>query len=162
MIISHILVAAALVAIPVLLKYFLAFETRTLFENLRSQEEEVRRMSAHWQALERERLVMRRAIRQVATQKRHAATRRERLELMQRRIASDYVMPEAAYAELDTSTNSDEQAVVAERHDGGVQQRTPPKQRKQTAPRAQGTDFEPAFEPAGMRATALESETAAS
>jgi hypothetical protein len=90
MTIGHILLSAVLFAIPVLLKYYLAFETRSLVENLRSQEEEVRRLSAQWQALERESLIMRRAVKQVATQKRHAATRRERLEDMQRRIASDY------------------------------------------------------------------------
>ena len=78
--IGHILLAAAIFAIPVLLKYFLAFETRSLVESLRSREEEVRRLSAQWRSLERERLVMRRAINQVRTQKRHAAQRRERLE----------------------------------------------------------------------------------
>ena len=88
--IGHILLAAALFAIPVLLKYFLAFEMRTLVESLRSREEEVRRLSAQWRSLERERLVMRRAINQVRTQKRHATHRRERLERQHRQVGGGY------------------------------------------------------------------------
>ena len=93
--IGHILLAAAIFAIPVLLKYFLAFETRSLVESLRSREEEVRRLSAQWRSLERERLVMRRAINQVRTQKRHAAQRRERLELLHRQGAGGYFAMES-------------------------------------------------------------------
>ncbi len=92
--IGHILLAAAIFAIPVLLKYFLAFETRSLVESLRSREEEVRRLSAQWRSLERERLVMRRAINQVRTQKRHAAQRRERLERLHRQGAGGAVAME--------------------------------------------------------------------
>ena len=82
--IEHVVLAAGFLAIPVCVKYFLAFETRSLLENLKEQEEEVRYLSAQWRALERERQVLRRAVNQVASQHRQAQTRRglieERLE----------------------------------------------------------------------------------
>ena len=121
--IGHILFSAALFAIPVLLKYYLAFETRTLVENLRSGEEEVRRLSARWQALERERLIMRRAVEQVSTQKRHAATRRERLEDLHRRMAFDY-QPYLDDFDATGEFGEEEQAVA----ESGSVAATPPTQ----------------------------------
>ena len=81
--IGVILLIAFLLAIPILIKYFLAFETQSLLDNLKECEEEVKYLSGQWRALERERLVMRRAINQVSTQKRSARNRREQLEQAQ-------------------------------------------------------------------------------
>ena len=86
--IEHVVLAAGFLAIPVCVKYLLAFETRSLLENLKEQEEEVRYLSAQWRALERERQVLRRAVNQVANHHRQAQTRRglieERLEHLHR------------------------------------------------------------------------------
>ena len=71
-----ILLIALLLAIPISVKYLLAFEARNLLERLRDQEDEVKYLSAQWRALERERLVMRRAVNQVEGQRRQAQTRR--------------------------------------------------------------------------------------
>ena len=81
--IGFILLIAFLLAIPILIKYFLAFETKSLLDNLRECEEEVKYLSAQWRALEREQLVMRRAISQVSSQKRSARNRCEQLEQVQ-------------------------------------------------------------------------------
>jgi hypothetical protein len=81
--IGVILLTAFLLAIPIFIKYFLAFETKNLLDNLKECEEEVKYLSAQWRAMERERLVMRRAINQVSSQERSARTRRERLEHVQ-------------------------------------------------------------------------------
>ena len=82
--VGHILLAAILVAIPLIIKYFLAFEARAMFEALRTLEAEVRQMSAYWQALEKEKLIVRKAVDQVVTQRHHANTRRERVRQIQR------------------------------------------------------------------------------
>ena len=78
-----ILLIAFLLAVPILIKYFLAFEAKSLLDNLKACEEEVKYLSAQWRALEREHLVMRRALNQVSSQKRSARNRREQLEQAQ-------------------------------------------------------------------------------
>ena len=81
--IGVILLIAFLLAVPILIKYFLAFEAKSLLDNLKACEEEVKYLSAQWRALEREHLVMRRALNQVSSQKRSARNRREQLEQAQ-------------------------------------------------------------------------------
>ena len=86
-----IFLVAILLAIPILIKYFLAFETKSLLDNLKECEEEVKYLSAQWHALEREHLVMRRAINQVSSQKRSARNRREQLEQAQQAMGVEEI-----------------------------------------------------------------------
>lgn len=79
-----ILLAATFLAIPIFVKYLLAFETRSMLEALKHREREVRLLTAQLQALEQEHRVVQRATVQVQTQRRRAQTQRgmaeERLE----------------------------------------------------------------------------------
>ena len=79
-----ILLAAAFLAVPISVKYLLAFEVRNMLEILRNQEKEVRVLSAQLQALEQERRVVQRATAQIQTQRRRVQAQRsvaeERLE----------------------------------------------------------------------------------
>ena len=78
---THIVIIAALfLAIPISIKYLLAFETRNLVESLKAQEKEVKFLSAQFQALEQERQVLRKAVNQIESQCRRARTRRSLVE----------------------------------------------------------------------------------
>ena len=89
--IGVILLIAFLLAVPILIKYFLAFEAKSLLDNLKACEEEVKYLSAQWRALEREHLVMRRALNQVSSQKRSARNRREQLEQAQHAMGEEEI-----------------------------------------------------------------------
>jgi hypothetical protein len=74
--VTAILLAAFFLAIPVGIKYLLAFETRGLMKILYEQEGEVRYLEAQLESLERERLVVSRAMDQVKDQRRWVDVRR--------------------------------------------------------------------------------------
>ena len=74
--IGLILLVALFLAIPVAVKYALAFETKSLIDQLRKQEEEVKYMAVQLRALEREKIVARRAMRHVRGQHQQAEVRR--------------------------------------------------------------------------------------
>ena len=97
-----ILLVGLFLALPVFVKYLLSFETRSLLESLREQEEHVRQLSAQWRALEREHRVVRRAVSQVSNQHRHVRTRRglaaEKLERVQRTFVDEDIRPEEGAA----------------------------------------------------------------
>jgi len=78
--VGFILLSAFFLAIPVGVKYLLAFQTKILVETLKKQEREVQRLAAQLEVVEREKVVMGRAVRQVENQRRQAHTRRERVE----------------------------------------------------------------------------------
>ena len=65
-----------MIAIPVAIKYFFAFEIRALLETLRVGEREVEVLNARFIALQRERDVVRGAMRQVVEQRKWAEARR--------------------------------------------------------------------------------------
>jgi FtsZ-binding cell division protein ZapB len=78
-----ILLAAAILAVPISVKYLLAFEVRTMLDVLRQQEREVRLLTAQLRALEQEKATVRRAAAQVETQRRRARAQRS---LVQERL----------------------------------------------------------------------------
>lgn len=75
-----ILLAAFFIAIPIAVKYALAFETKNLLDQLKKQEGEVKYMAAQLHALEREKIVTRRAMRHVRGQHQQAQVRRSMIE----------------------------------------------------------------------------------
>lgn len=90
---GFVLLSALLLAVPVGIKYLLAFQTRHLVEILKRREREVQQLAAQFEAAEREGLVMSRAVRQVDGQRRQALARQERvgerLEQMRRKVAEE-------------------------------------------------------------------------
>ena len=74
--VTAILLAAFFLAISVGIKYLLAFETRGMMKILYEQEGEVRYLEAQLESLERERLVVSRALNQVKDQRRWVDVRR--------------------------------------------------------------------------------------
>jgi hypothetical protein len=95
---GFILLSALFLAVPVSVKYLLAFQTRTLVEALRLREREVQLLVARLQATEQECRVVGRAVRHVAIQRRQAHDRRE---LMSERL--DYVRRLAAQTQAETA-----------------------------------------------------------
>lgn len=77
---TAILLAVVFLAVPISVKYLLAFEVRDMLETLKSQEKEVRVLTAQLRALEQERRVVERATAQVQTQRRRAQTQRSLAE----------------------------------------------------------------------------------
>ena len=71
-----ILTTALFIAVPVTLKYFLAFEIRTQVARLKTGEREVAGLSNRLAALNQEQDNVRRALTQVQRQRRWAQTRR--------------------------------------------------------------------------------------
>ena len=76
-VVTAILLAGFFLAIPIGIKYLLAFETRGLMKVLCEQEGEVRYLEAQLESLERERLVVKRAMSQVNDQRRWVDIRRD-------------------------------------------------------------------------------------
>ena len=77
---TFILLSALLLAVPVTIKYTLAFRTRKLVGELRRRERDVQRLRARVEAVEQEAVVVARAVRQVDTQRRHAGARKAMVE----------------------------------------------------------------------------------
>jgi hypothetical protein len=75
-----IVVAAAFLAVPISIKYLLAFHVRNMVDDLKHREKEVRALSAQLQALEQEMRVIQRATVQVQSQFRRAQTHRSMAE----------------------------------------------------------------------------------
>ncbi len=82
--VSFVLLSAFFLAIPVGVKYAIAFQARDMLDHLREQERVVQVLSVQLEALESEKFVMHRAVTQVNNQRRQAHSRRqvqaERLE----------------------------------------------------------------------------------
>ena len=76
-VVTAILLAAFFLAIPIGIKYLLAFETRGLMKVFYEQEGEVRYLETQLESLERERLVVKRAMSQVHEQRRWVDIRRD-------------------------------------------------------------------------------------
>jgi hypothetical protein len=92
-----IMLSGLLLAVPVTVKYLLAFQTRALVLALKSREREVQHLVAQLQAIEQETRVMGRAVRNVALQRQHAHARRSTLS-----DRLDYVRRLGAQADAET------------------------------------------------------------
>ena len=90
---GFVLFSAFLLAVPVSIKYLLAFQTRHLVGILKRREREVQQLAAQLEAMERESLVVSRAVRQVDGQRHQARVRRQRvgdkLEQTKREVAEE-------------------------------------------------------------------------
>jgi hypothetical protein len=78
--VSFILLSALFLSVPLGIKYLIAFQTRHLLDDLKTREREVELLAAQAEALERQTVVMRRAVDQVGSQHRQVQARREMLE----------------------------------------------------------------------------------
>ncbi len=74
--VAFILLSAFFLAIPVSIKYVIAFQARGMVDQLREQERMVHMLSLQLDAMESEKVVLRRALAQVGTQRRQAQNRR--------------------------------------------------------------------------------------
>ncbi len=79
-----LVIAALLLAVPIVVKYLLAFQTHKLVEYLKAQDREVKALFARLRAIRQEQEVVSRAAQQLAQQRQRAQVRRgllaERLE----------------------------------------------------------------------------------
>lgn len=75
--VNFILWSALFLSVPLGIKYWIAFQARHLLDDLKAREKEIALLSAQAEALERQKLVMRRAVNQVTSQSRQAQVRRE-------------------------------------------------------------------------------------
>ncbi len=78
--VGFILLSALFLAIPVVIKYAIAFQVRGLLDHVRSQERLVHSLSIQLDGLESEKVVVRRALSQVRSQRTHAVVRRQQEE----------------------------------------------------------------------------------
>lgn len=74
------LIAALLLAAPILVKYLLAFQQRQLLGTLKARDREVRALLAQLQALRQEQLAVRKAKLRVQQQHQRAQVRRSLIE----------------------------------------------------------------------------------
>ena len=74
------LIAALLLAAPILVKYLLAFQLRQLLDQLKAKDREVRALLAQLQALRQEQLAVRKAKMRVEQQHQRAQVRRSLIE----------------------------------------------------------------------------------
>ena len=77
--VNFILLSALFLSVPLGIKYWIAFQTRHLLYALRTREKEVSLLTAQAEALDSQKLVMRRAVNQITSQGRQAQARRELL-----------------------------------------------------------------------------------
>ena len=86
--VQHILLAALLLAVPISMKYVLAFEVRKMVAILKANERYVSRLTSRCAALDREREVVANALAQVGDQGHRSRTRRSLIEEDLERIHS--------------------------------------------------------------------------
>ena len=116
MTVQHILFAALLLAVPISMKYFLAFEVRKMVAVLKANERQVARLTTRCAALVRERDVVASALAQVEGRRRRFRARRslieEELMLSQGPRRSQLERPEVA--DLEHSARADALPATAE------------------------------------------------
>ena len=76
---AFVLLSAAFLIVPVVVKYTLAFQTRRWVYRLRQRERTVQRLGAQLEAVQSECVVVRRALRQIDLQRRQALGRKAAL-----------------------------------------------------------------------------------
>mgnify|MGYP003334709114 CR=1 FL=1 len=84
--VGFILLSALFLAVPVVIKYAIAFQVRGLLDHVRSQERLVHALSIQLDGLESEKVVVRRALSQVRSQRTQAAVRRQQEEERLQRV----------------------------------------------------------------------------
>lgn len=75
--VAFILLSAFFLAVPVVIKYTIAFQTRGMLSHLRSQERLVHALSLQLEGIQSEKVAVRRALTQVYAQRRQADVRRQ-------------------------------------------------------------------------------------
>ena len=77
--VNFILLSALFLSVPLGIKYWIAFQTRHLLDDLKAREKEVALLVAQADALDSQKMVMRRAVNQVQSLGRQATARRDLL-----------------------------------------------------------------------------------
>ena len=75
--VAFILLSAFFLAVPVVIKYTIAFQTRSMLSQLRNQERSVHALSLRLEGMLSEKMAVRRALTQVHAQRRQADVRRQ-------------------------------------------------------------------------------------
>ena len=75
--VAFILLSAFFLAVPVVIKYTIAFQTRSMLSQLRNQERTVHALSLQLEGMQSEKMAVRRALTQVHAQRRQADVRRQ-------------------------------------------------------------------------------------
>ena len=75
--VAFILLSAFFLAVPVVIKYTIAFQTRSMLSQLRNQERSVHALSLQLEGMQSEKMAVRRALTQVHAQRRQADVRRQ-------------------------------------------------------------------------------------
>ena len=75
--VGFILLSAFFLAVPVVIKYTIAFQTRSMLGQLRNQERSVHALSLRLEGMQSEKMAVRRALTQVHAQRRQADVRRQ-------------------------------------------------------------------------------------
>ena len=75
--VAFILLSAFFLAVPVVIKYTIAFQTRSMLSQLRNQERSVHALSLRLEGMQSEKMAVRRALTQVHAQRRQADVRRQ-------------------------------------------------------------------------------------
>ena len=70
--VAFILLSAFFLAVPVVIKYTIAFQTRSMLSQLRNQERSVHALSLQLEGMQSEKMAVRRALTQVHAQRRQA------------------------------------------------------------------------------------------
>ena len=91
--VNFILLSALFLSVPLGIKYWIAFQARHLLDDLKARELEVSLLAAQAEALDSQKLVMRRAVNQITSQGRQAQVRREllseKIAVLQHRTARE-------------------------------------------------------------------------
>ena len=75
--VAFILLSAFFLAVPVVIKYTIAFQMRSMLSQLRNQERSVHALSLQLEGMQSEKMAVRRALTQVHAQRRQADVRRQ-------------------------------------------------------------------------------------
>ena len=75
--VAFILLSAFFLAVPVVIKYTIAFQTRSMLGQLRNQERSVHALSLQLEGMQSEKMAVHRALTQVHAQRRQADARRQ-------------------------------------------------------------------------------------
>ena len=106
--VAFILLSAFFLAVPVVIKYTIAFQTRSMLSQLRNQERSVHVLSLQLESMQSEKMAVCRALTQVHAQRRQADARRKLQEeqLQHVRSLAESVAPRRRQLRIKRSTVS--------------------------------------------------------
>ena len=106
--VAFIFLSAFFLAVPVVIKYTIAFQTRSMLSQLRNQERSVHALSLQLEGMQSEKMAVRRALTQVHAQRRQADARRQLQEeqLQHVRSLAESVAPRRRQPRIKRSTVS--------------------------------------------------------